>query len=107
MPVSFITATLGGEVEVPTLSGNVNLKIPPETQSGKQFRLRGKGIKALRSGQIGDLLCRVIVETPINLSEEQKNKLREFDALLKSDNKNHNPKTKSFFDSVKRFFQGH
>lgn len=87
------------------MTGNVNLKIPAETQSGEQFRLRGKGVKALRGGQVGDLLCRVVVETPVGLSEEQKNKLREFDALLKSDNKNHSPKSSNWFTAVKRFFQ--
>lgn len=106
IPVTFVTATLGGEVEVPTLSGHVNLKIPAETQSGNQFRLRGKGVKALRAGQVGDLLCRVVVETPIRLTEEQKNKLREFDALLKNDQKNHSPKSSGWFDTVKKFFQG-
>lgn len=105
IPVSFMTATLGGEIEVPTLTGNVNLKIPHETQSGKQFRLRGKGVKSLRGGQVGDLLCRVVVETPVNLSEEQKNKLRDFEADLKADNKNHTPKSSGWFDSVKQFFK--
>lgn len=105
IPVSFVVATLGGEIEVPTLSGNVNLKIPQETQSGKQFRLRGRGVKSLRGGQVGDLLCHVIVETPIHLSEEQKQKLRDFDFSLKSDNKNHTPQASGWFDSVKRFFQ--
>ncbi|EKD45153.1 MAG: chaperone protein DnaJ, partial [uncultured bacterium] len=105
IPVTFLTAALGGEVEVPTLSGNVNLKIPVETQSGKQFRLRGKGVKALRSASVGDLLCRVVIETPVNLSDTQKQKLQEFDQLLQQDNKNHSPKTASWFDSVKRFFQ--
>ncbi|PJB11095.1 MAG: molecular chaperone DnaJ [Gammaproteobacteria bacterium CG_4_9_14_3_um_filter_38_9] len=104
IPVTLVTVALGGEIEVPTLSGNVNLKIPAETQSGRQFRLRGKGVKALRSSGVGDLLCRVIVETPINLTEEQKNKLHEFDALLKV-GKNHSPKASGWFDSVKKFFQ--
>ena len=105
VPITFVTATLGGEVEVPTMEGNVNLKIPAETQSGKQFRLRGRGIKALRGGGTGDLLCHVIAETPINLSEEQKQKLHEFEEILKNDGRNHTPKTKSFFESVKRFFR--
>ena len=106
IPVTYVVAALGGVVEVPTLSGSVNLTIPTETQNGKQFRLRGKGVKALRGGQVGDLLCRVIVETPVNLTEEQKNKLREFDELLKNDNKNHSPKSHSWFNAVKNFFQG-
>jgi len=105
VPVTFYAAALGGEVEVPTLSGNVSLKIPSETQSGKQFRLRGKGIKALRGSHTGDLICKVVVETPINLSEDQKQALKAFDELLKNDSKNHTPKTKSFFENVKNFFQ--
>lgn len=104
IPVTYSVAALGGEVEVPTLSGSVNLKIPAETQSGKQFRLRGRGVKALRGGQIGDLLCRIVIETPVNLNEEQKQKLREFDELLKN-GKNHSPKSSSWFDAVKSFFQ--
>ena len=83
------------------------IKIPAETQSGKQFRLRGKGVKALRAGTVGDLLCRVIVETPVSLTEEQKQKLREWDALLKNDNKNHSPQSSSWFNSVKHFFHSH
>ena len=104
IPISFISAALGGEVEVPTLTGNVNLKIPNETQSGKQFRLRGRGVKSLRGAQVGDLLCRVVIETPIHLSEDQKNKLRDFDDALKADKKNHTPKSSGWFDSVKKFF---
>ncbi len=105
IPVTIVTATLGGEIEVPTLSGDVKLKIPAETQSGKQFRLRGKGVKALRSAHVGDLLCRVVVETPINLNEAQRQKLREFDSLLKADSVSHSPKSSGFFESVKRFFR--
>ena len=64
VPISFVTAALGGELEVPTLNGRVNLKIPPETQTGKMFRMRGKGVKPVRGGPVGDLLCKVTVETP-------------------------------------------
>src|SRR5690606_11458896 len=78
VPVSFTTAALGGEVEVPTLDGRVTLKIPPETQGGKQFRLRGKGVKSVRSQVTGDMLCHIVVETPVNLTREQKELLRQF-----------------------------
>jgi len=114
MPVSFVTAALGGEIEVPTLSGRVALKIPPETQSGKIFRLRGKGVVPVRGGAAGDLLCQVHVETPVNLTSEQKHILREFEkALGGEDHHRHKPKEKSWleswFDSVKGFFdmRGH
>ena len=104
MPISFITATLGGELDVPTLQGKVKLKIPGETQSGKLFRLKGKGVKSVRSRATGDLLCRVIVETPVNLSSEQKEHLQQFSTLL-NDGRNHSPREKSWFNSVKKFFE--
>lgn len=104
VPVSFVTAALGGEITVPTLDGQVVLKIPPETQTGKLFRLRGKGVKTLRGGDVGDLVCRVVVETPVKLNEEQKQTLRRFEELLSKDNKNHSPKACGWFDSVKQFF---
>ncbi len=72
VPISFATAVLGGAVDVPTLEGQVKLKIPAETQSGRVFRLRGKGVKPVRGGAEGDLLCRVVVETPVKLSRKQK-----------------------------------
>lgn len=105
IPISFAVAVLGGELEVPTLDGHVKLKIPPETQSGKLFRLRGKGVKSVRQNRMGDLLCRVIVETPINLSKEQKEILQQFSASLAKGGEKHNPKSKSWFDSVKKFFE--
>ena len=105
LPISFITATLGGEIKVPTLDGQVKLTITPETQNGRTFRLRGKGVKALRSGKVGDLLCKVMVETPVKLDAEQKAHLKQFDELLKKDGKNHSPKAQSWFDAVKRFFK--
>jgi len=103
IPISFATASLGGEIKVPTLSGYINLKIPESTQAGKIFRLRGKGIKMLRSRNIGDLLCRTIIETPINLTFDQKELLEKFD---KSVNKKHQqlPKIDSWFNKVKLFF---
>ena len=90
---------------MPTLSGKVRLAIPEGTQTDKLFRLRGKGVKQLRGNRMGDLLCRVVVETPVKLSEEQKQHLKKFDDMLISDNKNHRPKEKSWFESVKSFFQ--
>lgn len=101
VPVGMIEACLGGEKEVPTLDGRVKLKIPPETQTGKLFRLRGKGVSSVRGGGIGDLLCRVIVETPVNLSSKQKELLKDFQSSL--DDKN-SPKQTSWFDGVKQFF---
>lgn len=104
VPVSFSMAALGGEVEVPTLDGRVKIKIPPETQSGKLFRLRGKGVKPVRGGYPGDLLCQIMVETPVNLTAKQKELLKQFEAELTADKIDHSPKTSSWFDSVKRFF---
>lgn len=104
MPISISTAALGGELEVPTLNGRLKLKIPAETQSGKLFRLRGKGVKPVRSGVTGDLLCRVMVETPVKLNNKQKELLREFDESIKKDGKQHNPQSASWMDRVKNFF---
>lgn len=104
IPISFVNAALGGELEVPTLDGRVKLKIPPETQSGRMFRLRNKGVQSVKSGSIGDLLCRVIVETPVKLTKEQKELFTQLDESLAKGGKKHNPKAKNWFDSVKRFF---
>jgi molecular chaperone DnaJ len=104
VPISFKTATLGGSIEVPTLDGDVTIKIPSETQSGRVFRLREKGIKPVRGGQTGDLFCRVVVETPVSLTREQKELLVEFDESLRSDTKRHHPREESWLDGVKRFF---
>ena len=81
VPISFTQAALGGELEVPTLDGKVKLRIPVETQTGKLFRLRGKGVRPVRGGAIGDLLCRVVVETPVRLSEQQATLLKELQDL--------------------------
>jgi molecular chaperone DnaJ len=105
VPVSFATAALGGSVDVPTLDGNVVLKIPAETQSGSLFRLRGKGVRSVRDSGIGDLFCRVQVETPVNLTGEQKEKLRSFDASIQSEAGRHSPRARSWFDGVKEFFE--
>jgi molecular chaperone DnaJ len=106
VPIGFTTVVLGGELAVPTLEGRVMLKIPPETQSGKMFRLRGKGVRPVRGGTTGDLLCRVSVETPVNLSEEQKEILREFEATMERDGGHHSPKQSSWLDGVRSFFDG-
>ncbi len=106
VPVSFVTATLGGTVIVPTLEGQVSLKIPAETQSGRVFRLRDKGVKPVRGGARGDLFCKVMVETPVKLSSEQKDLLRKFEASLKSEDGRHTPREEGFFEGVKRFFTG-
>jgi molecular chaperone DnaJ len=105
MPVSFATAALGGEIELPTLDGSARIKVPAETQSGKTFRLRGKGIKGVRSHAPGDLFCHVVVETPVHLTEKQKALLREFESITQSDAGRHNPRAKSWFDRVKDFFE--
>ena len=103
VPISFAQAALGGEIEVPTLTGKVKLKIPSETQSGKLFRLRGKGVAPVRGGATGDLLCRVALETPINLNDEQRELLTTFDKSLAGKGK-HSPRTSNWFDGVKKFF---
>ncbi|MHA7841627.1 MAG: molecular chaperone DnaJ [Gammaproteobacteria bacterium] len=105
MPVSFVTAALGGEIEVPTLTGKVKLKIPAETQTHRVFRLRGKGIKPIRSHSAGDLLVQVQVETPVNLSKEQRTQLKDFYAVLDKDSKKHSPHSQTWFKRVKQFFE--
>ena len=106
MPISFSQAALGGEVEIPTLDGAAKVKIPPETQSGQVFRLRGKGIKGVRSSYPGDLLCEVVVETPVRLTDRQKELLREFEEINRRDAPRHNPRAKGFMDKVREFFAG-
>lgn len=104
VPISFVDAALGGELEVPTLDGRVKLKIPAETQTGKLFRLRGKGVTPVRGGSAGDLLCRVVLETPVNLSKDQKELLRSFQDTVEKEHSRHSPKKNSWFDGVKQFF---
>ncbi|HEV7804031.1 MAG TPA: molecular chaperone DnaJ [Burkholderiales bacterium] len=104
MPISFSTAALGGDIEIPTLDGYAKIKVPAETQSGKVFRLRGKGIKGVRSNSHGDLLCHVSVETPINLTARQRELLQEFETISGKDSGRHNPRAKSWMDKVKEFF---
>ncbi|HZF17726.1 MAG TPA: molecular chaperone DnaJ [Steroidobacteraceae bacterium] len=105
VPVSYSTAALGGAVEVPTLHGHVSLKIPAETQSGRVFRLREKGVKPVRGGATGDLFCRVTVETAVNLTGEQKELLRKFDESLRTDRREHNPRERSWLEGVRKFFE--
>ncbi|MBS9437525.1 molecular chaperone DnaJ [Photorhabdus noenieputensis] len=105
VPVNFAMAALGGEIEVPTLDGRVKLKIPAETQTGKMFRMKGKGVKSVRGGVQGDLLCRVVVETPVKLNERQKELLRELgESFGGTGEETNSPRSKSFFDGVKKFF---
>ncbi|WP_218353981.1 molecular chaperone DnaJ [Alteromonas lipotrueiana] len=104
VPLSFTTAALGGELQVPTLDGKVKLKVAPETQTGRSFRLRGKGVKSVRTGMIGDLICKVVVETPVNLSSRQKDLLKELEDSMSSETGKHRPKEQGFFDGVKKFF---
>jgi len=104
IPISFATATLGGEVELPTLDGNVSLKVPAGTQSGKVFRLRGKGVKTVRDPRQGDLFAQVAVETPIHLTSEQQEFLEKFDASVKAGGDKHSPRADGWLDTVKRFF---
>ena len=104
MPISFTTAALGGDIEIPTLDGYAKIKIPAETQSGKVFRLRGKGIKGVRSSSHGDLMCHVVVETPVNLTARQRELLTELEAINEKDSGRHNPRAKSWMEKVRDFF---
>lgn len=104
MPISFIDATLGGEIQVPTLSGKASFDVPEGTQSGRTFRLRSKGIKSLRTSLPGDLYIHVQVETPVKLSQAQKDILKQFDESLQSGGAKHSPQQKGWLDRVKDFF---
>ncbi len=105
VPITFVDAALGGDLEVPTLDGRVKLKIPAETQTGKLFRLRGKGVKPVRGGSVGDLLCRAVVETPVKLNKEQKTLLEELRSSLGGEGgKAQSPRQTSWFEGVKSFF---
>ena len=105
VPISFPTAALGGDLEVPTLDGRVTLKIPEGTQTGGMFRLRGKGVRSIRGSGVGDLVCKVAVETPVNLDKRQKELLRELDDSMYHGGDKHAPKSSSWLDGVKRFFE--
>jgi molecular chaperone DnaJ len=102
VPISFVITALGGEVEVPTLAGGAQIKIPAGTQTGSTFRLKGKGIKNVQGYGTGDLLVRVKVEVPQKLNAQQKAKLEEFAALCGADV---NPESSGFFEKVKRLFR--
>jgi len=105
VPIGFVVAALGGDMEVPTLDGKVSLRIPAGTQTGKMFRVRGKGVKPVRESVSGDLICRVLVETPINLTERQKELLREFDGHMQEGGSRHSPQASTWVDGVKSFFE--
>lgn len=102
-PISFVDAALGGELEVPTLTGRVKVRVPAETQTGKLFRLRGRGVTPVRGGGAGDLHCKIVVETPVNLTEEQKDLLRQFQQSLTGRAKHHSPQETSWFQRAKDF----
>ena len=104
VPISFTTAALGGEIEVPTLAGKAAIDIPEGTQAAKQFRLRGKGIKGVRSSYPGDLYCHITVETPVKLTEHQKKLLKEFDESIKKGGAKHSPSEEGWTDKLKNFF---
>jgi molecular chaperone DnaJ len=105
VPISFVVAAVGGSIEVPTLEGRVTLKIPAETQTGKVFRLRSKGMKSVRGHGQGDLLCKVVLETPVNLSREQKDLFTQLQTSLEDTKANHSPRSTSWFAGVKKFFE--
>lgn len=105
VPISYATLALGGELEVPTLEGRAKLKVPAGTQSGKMFRLRGKGVKNVRNaGFVGDLYCEVVVETPVNLTKRQKELLQELDETIHEGGSKHSPQESSWTDKIKSFF---
>jgi len=104
VPISMATAALGGEVELPTLDGHVSLKVPAGTQSGKTFRLRGKGVTTVRDPRVGDLFAKVAVETPVHLTPEQKEQLQRFDDSIRAGGEKHSPRAGGWLDTVKRFF---
>jgi molecular chaperone DnaJ len=105
VPISYATAALGGDVELPTLDGNVSLKVPAGTQSGKVFRLRGKCVTSVWDPRKGDLFAKVAVETPVNLTNEQKELLSKFDTKVQKGGDKHSPRADTWFDTVKRFFE--
>jgi len=106
VPIGYAAAALGGELEVPTLDGKVMLKIPPGTQTGKLFRMRGKGVKPVRGGPVGDLMCRTVIETPINLTDRQKEILNELEESMQAGGATHSPHSNNWLNGVKKFFEG-
>jgi molecular chaperone DnaJ len=107
VPIGFVTAALGGDLEVPTLTGKAQLKIPEGTQSGRVFRLRGMGLRSVRGGGIGDLLCTVMVETPVSLNKRQRELLRELGDSLEGSGEKHTPEATSWLDKAKQFIEDH
>ncbi len=102
VPVRIAQAALGAEIMVPTLDGEVSLSVPPETQSGQQIRMRGRGVRSVRSGHAGDLICHIVVETPVQLTREQRELLEQLDASMRSEGAaQHSPRAQSFLDGVK------
>ncbi len=107
LPLSFVTAALGGSIEVPSLNGRASLKIPAGTQSGQRFKLSEKGVKSVRSSRVGDMVVQIHIETPVKLTSEQKGLLKSFEESLQGKHyKQHSPKEHGFFNSVKSFFTG-
>jgi molecular chaperone DnaJ len=104
VPISFTKLALGGDLEVPTLSGRANLKVPTESQTDKVFRLKGKGVRNVRNGNQGDLYCKVVVETPVKLNKEQKSLLQNFEKSLGEGGNRHSPRSSSWSDRIKSFF---
>ena len=104
VPVSMPTAALGGEIDVPTLSGKATIDIPEGTQSGKTFRLRGRGVKGVRSSYPGDLYCHIVVETPVKLTEHQRKLIKELDESFRKGGHKHSPNDKGWFEKAKDFF---
>lgn len=104
VPINLVTAALGGELDIPSLEGRIKLKIPAGTQTGKVFKLKGKGVQSVRGGGPGDLLCKVTVETPVNLSKRQKELLKELEDSLAAE-RDHNPQVEGWFKRVKNFFE--
>jgi molecular chaperone DnaJ len=104
MPISYTVAALGSDIEIPTLDGYAKIKVPPGTQTGQMFRLRGKGIKGVRASGHGDLICHVALETPVQLTTRQKELLLELEAINQKDAGKHNPRAKSWMEKVREFF---
>ncbi|WP_166207325.1 molecular chaperone DnaJ [Cognatiluteimonas telluris] len=105
VPIRIAQAALGDSVRVPTLAGETEIRIPAETQTGKVFRLRDKGVKSVRSRKPGDLYCKVVVETPVNLTPEQRTLLEQFEATFTGENaRRHSPRSSTFLDGVKGFW---
>jgi molecular chaperone DnaJ len=105
VPINMVTAALGGELEVPTLEGRLKLKIPAGTQTQKLFRMRGKGVKPVRAGSHGDLICRVVVETPVKLTGEQRELMQKLAVSFEKGGRKHSPQQGSWLDGVKKFFE--